>query len=138
MRRYGVWVVAIAAVGLSGCNSRKASVEKTQAVPKAVETEEEERERNALPTVEHAAMRERLITTLSKHPETYLTLRGETPSLDMRPRVSKAMSLRLAVPGIQRWGDANVGRLDLRHGDIQESLDPKKVDAKGDLSYTFN
>lgn len=139
MRRYGVWVVAIAVVGLSGCNSRKASVEKTQAALKAAETDEgEERERNALPAVEHAAMRQRLVTTLTKHPETYLTLRGETPSLDMRPRVSKAMSLRLAVPGLQRWGDANIGRLDLRHGDVQESLDPKKIDAKGDLSYTFN
>ncbi|HMI87083.1 MAG TPA: hypothetical protein VK550_23470 [Polyangiaceae bacterium] len=138
MRCSGLWVVAIAVTGLFGCKTRQASVDQARAAPKAAEPTEEELEHMAIPASERAAMRQRLVTVLSKHPEAYLTLRGETPSLDMRPRVAKPVSFRLALPGIERWSDANVGRFDVRIDDRQESIDTSKVDAKRGLSYTFS
>jgi hypothetical protein len=138
MRRSRLWVVAIAVTGLLGCKTRQASVDPARAAPKAAESTEEELEHMAIPASERAAIRQRLVTTLTKHPETYFTLRGETPSLDMRPRVAKPMSLRLALPGIERWSDANVGRFDVRIDDRQESIDVSKVDPKGGLAYTFS
>jgi len=137
MRRSGLWVVAIAISGQLGCKARQASVDQSPGAPKAVVPTEEELEHTVIPASEHAAMRQRLVSVLTKHPESYLTLRGETPSLDMRPRVAKPVSLRLALPGIERWVDANVGRFDLRIDDRQESIDSGKADAKGGLSYTF-
>jgi hypothetical protein len=130
-------VVAIAMTGLLGCKTRQASVDPARAAPKAVEPTEEELEHAALSPSQHAMVRQRLVSLLTKHPEGYLSLRGETPSLDMRPRVAKPVSFRLMLPGIDRWSDANVGRFDLRIDDRQETIDPSKADAKGGLSYTF-
>jgi Domain of unknown function (DUF4198) len=139
MRRSGVWVVAIAVTGLVGCSkARPPNSDQSRAASKAAEPTEEEREQATMPASERTAMRQRLVTVLTKHPEAYLTLRGETPSLDMRPRVAKPVSFRLALPGIERWSDANVGRFDLRIDDRQESIDVRKVDQKGGLTYTFS
>jgi hypothetical protein len=139
MRRSGVWVVAIAVTGLLGCNkTRNASVDQARAAPKAGTPTEQELEHAAMPAPERAAMRERLVSVLTKHPEAYLTLRGETPSLDMRPRVSRPVAFRLALPGIERWSDANVGRFDVRIDDRQESLDVSRVDPKRGFTYTFS
>src|SRR5687767_7498277 len=138
MRRSGAWVVAIAVTGLMGCNkTRNAGVDTAKAAPKASEPTEQELEQKAMPASERAAIRQRLVTTLTKHPEAYLTLRGETPSLDLRPRVGRPVSFRLALPGIERWSDANVGRFDVRIDDRQETLDVSKVDPKRGFSYTF-
>jgi hypothetical protein len=137
MRRSHVWVVAFAVTGLLGCQTRQASVDQSRAAPKAVEPTEEELEHTAVPAPQLAAVRQRLVTTLTKHPDAYLTLRGETPSLDLRPRVAKPVSLRLALPGIEKWSDANVGRFDLRIDDRQETIDTAKVDPKTGLTYTF-
>lgn len=136
MRRSRMWVVAIAMTGLLGCKTRQASVDPARAAPKAEPTEEE-LEHAALSPSQHAMVRQRLVSLLTKHPEGYLSLRGETPSLDMRPRVAKPVSFRLMLPGIDRWSDANVGRFDVRIDDRQETIDPSKSDAKGGLSYTF-
>jgi hypothetical protein len=139
MRRYGAWVVAIAVTGLCGCSkTRDSSVDQARGAPKTTEPTVEELENKVMPASERAALRQQLVTTLTKHPEAYLTLRGETPSLDMRPRVSKPISFRLALPGIERWADANVGRFDVRIDDRQETLETSKIDAKRGLSYTFS
>jgi hypothetical protein len=132
-----MWVVAFAISGLLGCKTRQASVDPARAAPKAVEPTEEELEHEVIPASEHAAIRQRLVSLFTKHPETYLTLRGETPSLDLRPRVAKPVSFRMTLPGIERWSEANIGRFDVRWGDTQESIAYDKVDAKGGLSYTF-
>jgi len=134
-----MWVAAVALSGLLGCSkARPAGSDQSRAAPKAAEPTEEELEQAAIPASERAAIRQRLITVLTKHPDAYLTLRGETPSLDMRPRVAKPVSFRLALPGIQRWADANIGRFDVRIDDRQESIDVSKADAKGGLTYTFS
>jgi hypothetical protein len=133
-----MWVVALAVSGLLGCKTRQASVDQSRAAPKAVEPTEEELEHMAIPASERSEMRQRLVTVLTKHPESYLTLRGETPSVDMRPRVGKPLSFRLALPGIERWVDANVGRFDVRIDDRQESIETSKVDPKRGLTYTFS
>lgn len=131
-------MAAFAISALCGCNGRQASVEKTQAAAQPSEPKKEELEHTAIPPSQHALIRQRLVSVLTKHPEGYLSLRGETPSLDMRPRVSKPVSFRLMLPGIERWVDANVGRFDVRVDDRQESIDPTKADAKGNLTYTFS
>src|SRR5438128_223688 len=113
MRRSGLWVAAVAIPSLLGCSkARQADVDQSRAAPKAAAHTEEELEHEAIPASEHAAIRQRLVAALTKHPEAYLTLRGETPSLDMHPRVAKPVSFRLALPGIERWSDANIGRFD--------------------------
>jgi hypothetical protein len=133
-----MWVVALAISSLSGCKGRQASVEKTQTVGQPHEPTEEELEHAALSPSQHALIRQRLVSLLTKHPEGYLSLRGETPSLDMRPRVARPVSFRLMLPGIERWSDANIGRFDVRIDDRQESIDPSKADAKGNLTYAFS
>jgi hypothetical protein len=139
MRRSGVWVVAIAVTGLVGCNkTRNTGVDQARAAPKPEGPTQEELEQTVMPASERASMRQRLVTVLTKHPDAYLTLRGETPSLDMRPRVAKPVSFRLALPGIERWSDANVGAFNVRIDDRQETIDTSKVDPKRGLSYTFS
>ena len=139
MRRYGPWVVAVAVTGLVGCSkTRDTSVDKQPAAPKATEPTVEELENKVMPASERAALRQQLVTTLTKHPEAYLAVRGETPSLDLRPRVSRPVSFRLMLPGIERFADANVGRFDVRIDDRQETLDVSRADPKKGLSYTFN
>jgi hypothetical protein len=134
-----VWVVAIAVTGLLGCNkTRNASVDQARAAPKAGTPTEQELEHAAMPASERAAMRERLVSVLTKHPEAYLTLRGETPSLDMRPRVARPVAFRLALPGIERWSDANVGRFDVRIDNRQETIATSTIDPKRAPSYTFS
>ena len=133
-----MWVVAIAMTGLLGCKTRQASVDPARAAPKAAEPTEEELEHAAVSPSQHAVVRQRLVSLLTKHPEGYLSLRGETPSLDMRPHVAKPVSFRMTLPGIERWSDANIGRFDVRIDDRQESIDPSKADGKGILSYTFS
>jgi len=133
-----VWVVAVAIQALFGCSkTRKPSVDQEHTAAKATEPTEEELEHTAIPASERAAMRQRLVTVLTKHPEAYLTLRGESPSLDLRPRVARPVSFRLALPGIERWNDANVGRFDVRIDDRQETIDVSKADPKRGLTYTF-
>ena len=132
-------MVALAVTGLLGCNkTRQAGVDKAGGSPKAAEPTEEELEQKAISGSERAAIRQQLVTTLTKHPQAYLALRGETPSLDMRPRVSKPVSFRLALPGIERFADANVGRFDVRIDDRQETLDVSRVDPKRGFTYTFS
>ena len=132
-------MVAVASIGLLGCSKRQASGDPAgRAAPKTTEPTQEEIENKVIPASERAAIRQRLVTTLTKHPEAYLTLRGESPSLDMRPRVAKPVSFRLMLPGIERWTDANVGRFDLRIDDRQESLDVRRADPKKGLLYTFS
>jgi hypothetical protein len=133
-----MWVVAFAISALCGCKGRQTSVEKTQASAKTSEPTEEELEHAAISPSQHALIRQRLVSLLTKHPQGYLSLRGETPSLDMRPRVAKPVSFRLMLPGIERWNDANIGRFDVRIDDRQETIDPSKSDAKGSLGYTFS
>jgi hypothetical protein len=131
-------VVAIAVTGLVGCSkTRDTSVDKAQAATKPAEPTQQEIENKVMPASERAAIRQQLVTSLTKHPEAYLTLRGETPSVDMRPRVAKPVSFRLMLPGIERFSDANVGRFDLRIDDRQETLDVRRADAKTGLTYTF-
>lgn len=132
-------MVAIAVTGLSGCSkTRDSSVDKAHLAPNAAEPRQEELENKTMPASERAALRQQLITTLTKHPEAYFAPRGETPSLDLRPRVSRPMSFRLALPGIERWSDANVGRFDVRIDDRQETIDVSKADPKRGISYTFS
>ena len=132
-------MVAIAVTGLCGCSkTRDSSVDQARGAPKTTEPTVEELENKVMPASERAALRQQLVTTLTKHPEAYLTLRGETPSLDMHPRVSKPISFRLALPGIERWADANIGRFDVRIDDRQETLETSKIDPKRGLSYTFS
>ena len=132
-------MVAIAVVGLSGCSkARDTSVDKQRAAPQAAEPTVEDLENKVMPASERAALRQRLVTTLTKHPEAYLAVRGETPSLDLRPRVSRPVSFRLMLPGIERFADANVGRLDVRIDDRQETIDVSRAHPKNGLSYTFN
>jgi hypothetical protein len=138
MRCFGAWVVAIAVTGLFGCKTRQASVDQARATPKPAEPTEEEIQNKVIPASERAVMIQRLVTTLTKHPEAYLTLRGETPSLDLRPRVARPVSFRLALPGIERWVDANIGRFDVRIDDRQETIDVRRADAKAGLVYTFS
>ncbi len=132
-------MVAIAVTGLVGCNkTRSTGVEGARGAPTTTEPTAEEIENKFLPAPERAEMRQRLVTALTKHPEAYLTLRGETPTLDMRPRVSRPVSFRLAVPGVGRWSEANIGRFDVRIDDRQETIDVSKIDPKRDLTYTFS
>jgi hypothetical protein len=139
MRRSATWVVAVAVAGFLGCSKTpKAGVDETRAAPKTTEPTAEEIENKFMPASERAAIRERLMTTLTKHPEAYIAVRGETPSLDLRPRVSRPTSFRLALPGIERWSDANVGRFDVRIDDRQETIDVSKADPKRGISYTFS
>jgi hypothetical protein len=133
-----VWVVAIAVTGLLGCKTRQSSVDPARAAPKPPEPTEEEIQNRVIPASERAVMRQRLVSVLTKHPEAYLSLRGESPSLDMRPRVAKPIGLRLALPGIERWADANIGRFDVRVDDRQESIDVRRADSKSGLAYTFS
>jgi hypothetical protein len=138
MRRSEAWVVAIAVTGLLGCSkTRDASVDNARAAPRAAEPTQEEIENKAMPASTRAAIRQSLVTTLTQHPQAYFMLRGETPSLDMHPRVGKPVSFRLALPGIERFSDANVGRFDLRIDDRQETLDVSKAHPKRGLTYTF-
>ena len=74
-----MWVVAIAMTGLLGCKTRQASVDPARAAPKAAEPTEEELEHAALSPSQHAVVRQRLVSLLTKHPDGYLALRGETP-----------------------------------------------------------
>jgi hypothetical protein len=132
-------VVAIAVPGLVGCSkTRDTSVDKARAATKITEPTQEEIENKVMPASERAAIRQQLVTTLTKHPQAYLALRGETPSLDMHPHVARPVSFRMTLPGIARWSDANVGRFDVRIDDRQETLDVRGADAKKDLTYTFH
>lgn len=131
-------MVSVAVMGTFGCSkTRQTDVDQSRGAPKTAEPSQEELENKVIPTSERAALRQQLITTLTKHPEAYFAPRGETPSLDLRPRVSSPMSFRLALPGIERFSDANVGVFDVRIDDRQETIDVSKADPKRGLSYTF-
>jgi len=132
-------VVGLAVAWLPGCKTRQSSVDPARAAPTTTEAvAPPEVEKKIVSPAERAAQRERLVTALTKHPEPYLNLRADGVAFALRPRTVKPVQFRLAIPGLERWSDANVGRFVVRlPNGTQETVPFDKVDANGLVSYVF-
>ena len=136
MRRFGL-VAALALGWLPGCETRQGGVEKGHAAPPPVETASVTAPKQAEPSEPAAVAQQRLTATLTKHVQPFFAVRegGAAPSL--RAQVGKPVTLQLALPGITRWQDAELGELVVRRPGTVESLTVDKTAPGGLVTYTF-
>jgi hypothetical protein len=129
------WSLVLAIGCLHGCNKAQPVGSDPERAPGKVVSdkgEAEERER-AVPA---ALTRERLLASLSQHPEPFLMMRsaGAAP---FRPLVGRSVALQLTLPNGQRWADVGVTRFAVRSGVSQETLGVDQLDATGAVTHKF-
>jgi hypothetical protein len=136
MRRVGV-VVALALGWLPGCETRQGGVEKGHAAPPPVESPSVIVPKQAEPSEPAAVTQQRLTATLTAHSQPFFAIRDSLAVTSLRAQVGKPVSLQLALPGVTRWQDAQIGELVVRRPGTVETLTVDKTTAGGLVSYTF-
>jgi hypothetical protein len=130
---------AVVLCALPACNTHRASVEQRPTNKVAEPTGDIDKD-NA-PAVLTPELAQRMIATLTSHPEPFLTLRApnapnKAPSL--RAPVGKPVSFELAMPGLLRWADAEVAQFAVRlPGGVQDTVPVDQKTALGLATYTF-
>jgi hypothetical protein len=137
MRRVGE-VVALAVGWLSGCETRQGGVEKSHASPPPVETASVTVPKQAEPVEPAAVTQQRLTTTLTKYSQPFFAVRESGAATSLRAQAGRPISLQLALPGITRWQDAQIGELVVRRPGTVETLTVDKTTAGGLVTYTFS
>ena len=137
MRRVGVVVAALALGWLPGCETRQGGVEKGHAAPPPVETASVTIPKQAEPSESAAVTQERLRATLTKHVQPFFAIRESGAVTSLRAQVGKPVFLQLALPGITRWQDAQLGELAVRRPGAVETLTVDKTTPGGLVTYTF-
>ena len=137
MQRVGIWV-ALAVGWLLGCEARQGGVEKGQAAPsRQVETASVTVPKQTDPSEPAAVTQQRLTATLTQYSQPFFAVREGGASTSLRAQVGKSVSLQLALPGIARWQDAQIGELVVRRPGTVDTLSVDKTTAGGLVTYTF-
>lgn len=140
MKRVALWC-ALVLGAVCGCNKPQPSgTQPSRTGTPAAEPEAndpDEKPNEPLTPAARATMRERLVASLTQHPQPFLALRAPGVSSPLRPPARKAVALELTLAGARRWNDVLVSRLAVLSGDTQESLPLERIDANGALSYKF-
>jgi len=130
---------AVVLYALPACNTHRAGVDQ-RPTNKVTEPTADIDKDNA-PAVLTPELAQRMVATLSKHPEPFVAVRSasapnQAPSL--RAPVGKPVSFSVAVPGIQRWSEATVARFVVRlPGGVQDTVPIDEKTAAGAATYTF-
>jgi hypothetical protein len=121
---------------LPACKPQPSSVEQRPA-NKVAEPARDMDKDNA-PAILTPELAQRMVASVTKHPEPFLAVRAPNQAPSLRAPVGKPVSFDVGLPGVGRWADATVARFVVRlPGGVQDTVPVDGKTAQGSAAYTF-